>query len=108
MITQQRRSINWASFTRRQRRRRYDGRIARRKKAKILSLTLDNDKASRSGFRCCSVTRMCSLVRQRRGGITAETATLPAPFSVTEALMKDGEIDVQSHNVKNAWTVVRI
>jgi len=41
-------------------------------------------------------------------GITAETATYTAPFAVTEALMKDGEIDVQSRNVKNAPTVVRI
>ena len=87
---------------------RYDGRIARREK-RILGLTLDNEQ---------SVTQWISLLLGYTGcalwydngewGITAETATYTAPFSVTEALMKDGEIDVQSRNVKNAPTVVRI
>ena len=71
--------------------------------------TLDNEQ---------SVTQWISLLLGYTGcalwydngewGITAETATYTAPFSVTEALMKDGEIDVQSRNVKNAPTVVRI
>jgi len=102
-------SINWASFTAAAT---ASGDVmvgSPAEKKRILGLTLDNEQ---------SVTQWISLLLGYTGcalwydngewGITAETATYTAPFSVTEALMKDGEIDVQSRNVKNAPTVVRI
>jgi len=102
-------SINWASFTAAAT---ASGDVmvgSPAEKKRILGLTLDNEQ---------SVTQWISLLLGYTGcalwydngewGITAETATYTAPFAVTEALMKDGEIDVQSRNVKNAPTVVRI
>ena len=102
-------SINWASFTAAATASGDTMVGSPAEKKRILGLTLDNEQ---------SVTQWISLLLGYTGcalwydngewGITAETATYTAPFSVTEALMKDGEIDVQSRNVKNAPTVVRI
>ncbi len=41
-------------------------------------------------------------------GLTAETATTPTVMQITEALMKNGEINVQSRNTQNSPTVVRV
>ena len=102
-------SINWASFTAAATASGDTMVGSPAEKKRILGLTLDNEQ---------SVTQWISLLLGYTGcalwydngewGITAETATYTAPFSVTEALMKDGDIDVQSRNVKNAPTVVRI
>ena len=110
LITQRlQESINWASFTAAATASGDTMVGSPAEKKRILGLTLDNEQ---------SVTQWISLLLGYTGcalwydngewGITAETATYTAPFSVTEALMKDGEIDVQSRNVKNAPTVVRI
>ena len=102
-------SINWASFTAAATASGDTMVGSPAEKKRILGLTLDNEQ---------SVTQWISLLLGYTGcalwydngewGITAETATYTAPFSVTEAMMKDGDIDVQSRNVKNAPTVVRI
>ena len=102
-------SINWASFTAAATASGDTMIGSPAEKKRILGLTLDTEK---------SVTEWISILLGYTGcalwydngewGITAETATYTAPFSVTEAMMKDGEIDVQCRNVKNAPTVVRI
>ena len=73
---------------------------------RILGLTLNNEQSVASEFRCCSVTQVARCGTTTESGDYGRNRHLHRPFSVTEALMKDGEIDVQSRNVKNAPTVV--